>query len=120
MKSILLKLATVLQNSVNEMGSVSNFAEIYKKERENFLRQALTDTRKLCKEQEQQFSSKSMRYEKGSTLLLMYYEKLTWLLQVISFFFKEKHFLIRTFDSMKRPSLILYSHILILYLYLML
>ena len=78
----LLKLTSFLVLSVSEIGSVSNFAEIYKETREVYLTKSLAEIYRVTKEQEVLFSGKSTRYEKGSTSLLVYYQRLSWMIKV--------------------------------------
>lgn len=80
--SKLLTLTRWLVGSIDNIGSASNFAEIYQEFRHVFFANSLEALYKAAKEQEQLFSNRSARYEKGSTILLKYYQHLAWILQV--------------------------------------
>ena len=78
----LIHVSRYLASSLSSAGAVSNFPEIYKEAREKFVVNALKEIYKAAKEQEQAFSLRSTRYEKGTTLIIEYYKRLSGLMNV--------------------------------------
>ena len=78
----LIMLSKYLASSMTSAGSVSNFPEIYKEAREKFVVNSLKEIYKAAKDQEQAFNLRSTRYEKGSTLIIPYYKRLSGLMNV--------------------------------------
>lgn len=67
--------------SISSFGSASDFAEIYRSIREQFVIESLKEIHKSAKDQEQSFSMKTIRYDRGTTILIEYYRRLAWIMK---------------------------------------
>jgi hypothetical protein len=77
-----ISLTHYLALSISSFGSASDFAEIYRAARQTFVLDSLKEIHKSAREQEQTFSMKSARYDRGTTILVEYYRRLAWLMKV--------------------------------------
>jgi len=64
-------------------GAASDFADIYRNGRESFVLASLEEIRKSATQQEQSFNAKTIRYDRGTTILIEYYRRLGWIMRVI-------------------------------------
>ena len=78
-----IHLTHYLALSISSLGSASNFADIYRAARESFVLASLEEIRKSATQQEQSFNAKTIRYDRGTTILIEYYRRLGWIMRVI-------------------------------------
>lgn len=78
-----IDLTQYLALSITSSGAASDFAEIYRAARENYVLASLKEINKAAKDQEQSLNLKSIRYEKGTTILIEYYRRMAWIMKVL-------------------------------------